>query len=117
MLDWLGISAVNPALLWGSLLVASPIIIHLLSKRKFKIINWAAMDFLLEADKRNRRRLQLENLLLLLLRCLVVILIALLVARPYQTSKGISTRESLPVAHLGTLAVIQLGDRVSAVLP
>ena len=41
------------------------------------------MDFLLDADKKNRRRIRLENLLLLLLRCLAVLLIALLLARPF----------------------------------
>ena len=42
------------------------------------------MDFLLEADKKNRRRVRLENLLLLLLRCLIVLLIGLLLARPFK---------------------------------
>ena len=71
-------------LLGGALLVGVPIIIHLLNKRKFKTVEWAAIDFLLEADKKNRRRIRLENLLLLLLRCLAVLLLALLVARPYR---------------------------------
>lgn len=74
----------NPLLLGiGVPLVALPIIIHLLNKRKFKIVDWAAMDFLLDADKRNRRRVRLENLILLLLRCLAVLLIAFLLARPF----------------------------------
>jgi len=67
----------------GALAVSVPIIIHLLNKRKFRTIDWAAMDFLLEADKRNRRRVRLENLLLLLLRCLAILLIGLLLARPF----------------------------------
>jgi len=80
MTSWL----VSPWLFFGgSLLIASPIIIHLLNKRKFKTVDWAAMDFLVEAHKRNRRRIRLEDLLLLLLRCLAVLLIALLVARPF----------------------------------
>jgi hypothetical protein len=84
-MNWLGLSAINPMLLWGALAVAAPILIHLLSKRKFRIVNWAAMDFLLEADRRNRRRVQLEHLILLLLRCLAILLIAALVARPFFT--------------------------------
>ncbi len=92
MFEWLGISAVNPALLWGALAVASPILIHLLSKRKFKIVDWAAMDFLMDADRRNRRRVRLENLLLLLLRCAVVILIAALVARPFLNPTGLAAQ-------------------------
>lgn len=74
-------SALNPMLLWGGLAVASPIIIHLLNRRRFRIVHWAAMDFLLQADRQNRRRVRLEDLLLLLLRCLIILLIALLVAR------------------------------------
>ncbi len=82
-------SFVNPFLLWGGLAIASPIIIHLLSKRKFKIIDWAAMDFLLDAEKRNRRRVKMENLILLLLRCLACLLIAMLVARPFSKVAGL----------------------------
>ena len=88
-MSWLGLSAVHPLLLWGALAIAAPIIIHLLSKRKFRLIDWAAMDFLLEADRRNRRRVRLENLILLLLRCLAVALIAFLVARPFLTPQGV----------------------------
>ncbi|HTN76519.1 MAG TPA: BatA domain-containing protein [Pirellulaceae bacterium] len=78
---------VGPALaLLGALAVLSPILIHLLNKRKFKIVDWAAMDFLLDADKRNRRRVRLENLLLLLLRCLAMLLLGLLLARPFIPS-------------------------------
>lgn len=78
---------VNPWLfLAGAGLVSAPILIHLLNKRKFKIVDWAAMDFLLEADKRNRRRVRLENFILLLLRCLAVLLIGLLLARPFWSA-------------------------------
>lgn len=74
----------STGLMWaGAAAISIPIIIHLLNKRKFKIVDWAAMEFLLDADKKNRRRVRLENLLLLLLRCLAVLLIGLLLARPF----------------------------------
>ena len=83
MFAWL----MNPWMLGlGGLAVLSPILIHLLNKRRFKIVNWAAMDFLFEAEKKNRRRVQIENLLLLLLRCLAMLLIGLLLARPFLPS-------------------------------
>lgn len=76
---------INPWLfLAGAALVSVPIIIHLLNKRRFKTVDWAAMDFLIEADKKNHRRIRIENLLMLLLRCLAVLLIALLVSRPFR---------------------------------
>ncbi len=77
----------NPWMLGaGALAVASPVIIHLLNKRRFKIVTWAAMEFLLEANKKNRRRVQLENLIVLLLRCLAMLLLGLLLARPFLPS-------------------------------
>lgn len=85
MLTWF----LNPWMLLGGLAIASPILIHLLNKRRFKIVEWAAMDFLFEADKKNRRRVQLENFILLALRCLIMLLLALLLARPLLPS-GVS---------------------------
>jgi hypothetical protein len=77
----------NPWMLGaGALAVASPVIIHLLNKRRFKLVAWAAMEFLLEANKKNRRRVQLENLIILLLRCLAMLLLGLLLARPFLPS-------------------------------
>ena len=65
----------------GGALVASPILIHLINRMRFKRIRWAAMEFLLKSQKRNRRRLIIEQLILLLLRILLVLLAAFLMAR------------------------------------
>jgi hypothetical protein len=82
MLSWF----LNPWMLLGGLAIASPILIHLLNKRRFKIVDWAAMDFLFQADKKNRRRVELENFILLALRCLAMLLLAFLLARPLLPS-------------------------------
>src|SRR5260370_25323181 len=65
----------------GGVLVSSPIIIHLINRMRFKRLRWAAMEFLLKSQKRNRRRLIIEQLILLALRILLVLLIGFLVAR------------------------------------
>src|SRR5436190_10389292 len=78
----------SSGLMWaGVAAISIPIIIHLLNKRKFKIVDWAAMDFLLDADKKNRRRVRLENFLLLLLRCLAIFLLGFLLAQPFLSDK------------------------------
>jgi len=77
----------NPLILGGLALASLPIIIHLLNRRRFKTLEWAAMDFLLKAAVRNRKRVRLENLLLLLLRTLVVILLIMAVARPFTKAE------------------------------
>ena len=73
---------IHPALFWGGAAAASaPIIIHLLNRRRFRILDWAAMRFLLESVRRNRRRIRLEELILLALRCLAIFLLAVAVGR------------------------------------
>ena len=60
--------------------VSVPIIIHLLNRKRFRIVPWAAMRFLLAAQKKNSRRLRLEQLLLLAVRALIVLLVILAMA-------------------------------------
>jgi len=82
-------SFVTPALaIAGLLAIAIPIVIHLLSRRRRRPVEWAAMRFLIEAFKRQRRRLQLEQLLLLVVRCLIVLLLGLALARPMLQAAG-----------------------------
>ena len=71
-----------PALFFGGAgAIAAPILIHFFARRRYRRIRWAATRFLLQAVRRNKRRVWLEDLILLLLRCLAVLLIALLVSR------------------------------------
>lgn len=57
-----------------------PLVIHLLSRRRYRVTDWAAMRFLLAAVKRHHRRLRLEQWLLLAARTLLVLLPALAMA-------------------------------------
>src|SRR3954464_12933164 len=78
MVDWF----LNPGFLTvAAALISVPIIIHLINRMRYKRLRWAAMEFLLKAQKRMRRRLIIEQLILLALRCLLVALVGLLVAR------------------------------------
>ncbi len=67
-------------LLAGAGAVSLPVIIHLLNRRRFKIVTWAAMRFLMAAQKQNTRRMRLEQLLLLLVRMTLVALIVFAMA-------------------------------------
>lgn len=83
-------SFVNPMFLFGMAAIAVPIIIHLINRRRYRIVDWAAMEYLLEAYRERKRRVQLEDLLLLLLRCLAALLLALLIARPFLAKSGLT---------------------------
>jgi hypothetical protein len=78
----------HPALAAGAALAAVPLVIHLLNRQRYRPTPWAAMRFVLAAHKRTRRRVQLENLLLLMLRMGAVALLALAVARPFVSGGG-----------------------------
>src|SRR6185295_3869443 len=85
-----GINFLNPVLLWGLGLVSIPIIIHLLFRRQFKRVEWAPFRYLKLSIQRNRRRVQLEQLILLLLRMALIAILFLLVARPMANLAGLS---------------------------
>ena len=57
----------NPFLLTGLAATALPFIAHLLSRRRWDHVEWGAMQFL-DLSRKSRRRVQLEELLLLLIR-------------------------------------------------
>jgi hypothetical protein len=81
-MSWLTQYFLNPGfVLPGAALASLPIIIHLLSRLRYKKLRFAAMEFLLQSDELNRRRLIIEQLLLLFLRVLAVLLIMFLIAR------------------------------------
>jgi hypothetical protein len=61
---------------------AIPIIIHLLNRSRFRTVEWAAIEFLLKTLQKNSRRLQLRDLILMLLRTFAVVFFALALARP-----------------------------------
>jgi Aerotolerance regulator N-terminal len=85
-------TALHPLLLWGVAAVAVPILIHLLLRQRPRPRPWAAMRWLLAAAQAAQRRYRLTNLLLLLLRCLIVLLIALAIARPALPGFGSGDR-------------------------
>ncbi|MCA9103442.1 MAG: BatA domain-containing protein [Planctomycetales bacterium] len=76
------LSFAHPALLWGLLLAALPVLIHLINMLRHKRVEWAAMEFLLASQRRNSRWIRLRELLLLLARVGLIAGIVLLVARP-----------------------------------
>ena len=79
----------NPFLLFGIGAIAIPIVIHLLKNRKIKRVRWAAMRFLQKSLEENKKRIRVEDLLLLLLRCALVIFLALAMARPAFHQGGV----------------------------
>jgi hypothetical protein len=75
-------SFLEPLLLIGLPLAGLPILIHLINQRRFQNIDWAAMRFLLEANRMSRGYARIRQWLILLFRTLAVAAIVIAIARP-----------------------------------
>ena len=64
----------------GLPLIAVPVLIHLINLRRQQRIRWAAMQFLVESQRRNRRWILMKQLLLLLTRMAVVGVLVVMLA-------------------------------------
>ncbi len=74
--------------LLGGLAVAGPVIAHLLAKPRYRRLPFTMLRFLQAGKAESRSRKKLRDLLMLLLRCAIIILIAMLFARPLLRRKA-----------------------------
>ena len=72
----------NPAVLFGLIAAAMPLILHLLNLRKLKNVEFSSLQFLKEMQKNKIRRLKLKQIILLIIRTLLIISLVLAFARP-----------------------------------
>ncbi len=75
----------NPWMLLGFSAVLIPPIIHLLNRRRYEVVDWGAMQFL-QIGEVTRRRLFIEELLLMLLRMALIAVLVLALAGPFVAS-------------------------------
>lgn len=98
-------SFLGPALLIGLLAALIPPIIHLLFRRKPKVVRFPALEFIRRSHKKTMRRFRLKQLLLMLVRSLLLALLAFAVARPFLRGTAESTA-ALDGAQGGTLVFV-----------
>ena len=98
----------SPALAAGAAAtaVAVPLLIHLLFRKRFQIVPWAAIRFLLVAERRHRRRI--DQWLLLILRVLALLLPLLAMIAATSWAEGLwqwirpgamETQSNIPRTH------------------
>lgn len=94
----MGLSFITPMLVGGAALVAVPLVLHLIMRRKPVPHDFPALRFLRERAVANRRRLRVSHLVLLLLRMAALALLALALARPVLRGAGWLADGEGPVA-------------------
>ncbi len=90
---------VHLTLLAGAGLIAVPIVLHMIMRQQPRQLEFPALRFIQVRQDANRRRLRLRQWLLLALRCAVIGLLALALARPsIMASGGLLGNQESPVA-------------------
>src|SRR3954471_7400600 len=72
----------QPLLLAALPLVALPVVIHLINQRRYQSIRWAAMMFLLAANRMSRGYARLRQWLIMACRMLAVAGLVFVISRP-----------------------------------
>lgn len=72
-----------PLFFLGALAIVGPILLHLIRKTTRNVTPFSTLMFLQETPPRITKRSRLENLALLILRCLALLLLAAAFARPF----------------------------------
>jgi len=73
----------NPAYLWGAAAAAIPLVLHLIMRRRARVHDFAAVEFILLSNKKIARKLRLKQWLLLLFRMLLIAALPIAFAKPY----------------------------------
>ncbi len=89
----------NSTVLLAALAALIPLLIHLFSRRRVKVVEFSSLRHLKEMQKRQLRRLKIRQWLLLILRMLIVLVAVLAFARP-------TAREGAVGSHAAVSAVL-----------
>jgi hypothetical protein len=94
----MSLTFLTPLMLAGAMLVAAPIILHLVMRQQPKHLIFPALRFIRQRNDANKRRLKLRHIVLLALRCAAIAFLALALARPSVQSAGFLGDQEAPVA-------------------
>ncbi len=98
-------SFLSPWMLVGVAGLLVPLLIHLIGRRRAKVVRFAALDFLMASKRKTARRLQLRERLLFAVRALVCLAIPLALAKPVT-----SCQSSGPAVERGPQAAVLVVD-------
>lgn len=92
---------------WGlAAAVAVPLVLHLWRRRAQARVEFPAVRYLLRMEREHAREVRVQNLLLMLLRCAIILVLAAAIARPVGRAPG--------VGHAPTAVAIVLDNSLSS---
>lgn len=99
-------SFLNATALFAAAAALIPLIIHLFSRRRVKVVEFSSLRHLKAMQKRQVRRLKVRQILLLILRMLIILAVVIAFARPTSQSGQVG-------AHASVSAVILFDNSAS----
>lgn len=100
------------AFLFALPLASAPILLHLFDRQRNVVIEWGAMQFLVEAARRRQNARRLQQWLLLLLRTLAIFFLVMALARPLVNSTllGVVDRSDTILVIDNSLSTMRTSD-------
>ena len=87
-------SFLEPLFLVGLLGAALPLLVHLINRRKAVRVDFPALAFLMQSNRREARGIKVRQWLLMALRMLVIAALAIALAKPFVlSSQGVSSSD------------------------
>src|SRR4051812_39876238 len=100
-----------PLLLFGLAVLVIPPIIHLLNRRRYEVVDWGAMRFL-QISEVTRRRILIEELILMLLRIGLLAVLVLGLASPWLAGPASTSLGNRP--NRDVVLILDGSDSMSA---
>ncbi len=105
----MGFMFLNTAFLFTAFAALLPLIIHMISRRRVDSIDFSSIRFLKQLERKKIRRVRIRQILLLIIRSLILLFVALAIARP--TLQGVF--EGGVSSHARTSVAIVIDDSAS----
>lgn len=99
-------SFLNATALFAAAAALIPLIIHLFSRRRVKVVEFSSLKHLKSMQRRQVRRLKVRQIILLILRMLIILSIVIAFARP-------TSRTGVIGAHASVSAVVLIDNSAS----
>jgi hypothetical protein len=106
----MGLTFLNSTFLFAALAALLPLIIHMLSRRQVKTVDFSSLLFLKELERRKVRRVRIRQILLLIIRSLIILCAVLALVRPTLSGLGSGT-----ASHAKTSVAVVLDTSASMV--
>ena len=87
--------------LWLLPLISLPLIIYLFNRSKYKTILFSSIKFLNQINKKSIKKVNLINILLIIIRTLIILFFILMMSRPFYNANYDSSKDISSVALIG----------------